>query len=545
MSKSNFSVIIVPIFSLLLIAFFSPDNVKTEATTNNDYYQLVNLYKEFREFVKPIIINGMPNYSAASIKKHREKLKKFKNRLADIDPSGWPVSKQVDYHLVRAEMNGLDFYHRVLRPWSRNPAFYDLDLLTRGFSHYGLSKAFKMPLSEGTLNELKIKLQAIPKFLDQAKKNLTEMVDLSRLAIYNKQREKAMLIELTNKLAKYHPDLVPDGEKAQISVDNYIKWIKKNKNKMKKYVGVGKENYNWWLKNVWLLPYTWEECLTIEKREYERAISTLKFFENKNRKLPSLAPVKTEEEFNRKWEEAEDFLLKFVRKEEIFTFPDYLQPIGPEPFKTWASNPGRKGVVNDFFEQLGDRDPMTEIIHNTTGHNFDELRSRRDNRPIRGVQRLFGVDRVRSEGVAFGLEEFLMHAGLFDKRARGEEIVAIAMAYRAVRGMADLKMHANEFTFDEACQFDVNWCPRGWAHKFSFTMMAHKGGTPNMPGNEISYLIGKIQIEKLIADRAMQLKDKFDLRQFFDKFFEAGMIPISLIRWEMTSYDDEIKKLWK
>jgi hypothetical protein len=28
------------------------------------------------------------------------------------------------WHLVRAEMNGLDFDHRVLRPWASNPAFY-------------------------------------------------------------------------------------------------------------------------------------------------------------------------------------------------------------------------------------------------------------------------------------------------------------------------------------------------------------------------------------------------------------------------------------
>jgi hypothetical protein len=30
----------------------------------------------------------------------------------------------VDWNLVRAEMNGLDFDHRVLKPWANNPAFY-------------------------------------------------------------------------------------------------------------------------------------------------------------------------------------------------------------------------------------------------------------------------------------------------------------------------------------------------------------------------------------------------------------------------------------
>ena len=38
----------------------------------------------------------------------------YQARLAAIDPSGWPIPQQVDYHVVRAEMNGLDFDHRVL-----------------------------------------------------------------------------------------------------------------------------------------------------------------------------------------------------------------------------------------------------------------------------------------------------------------------------------------------------------------------------------------------------------------------------------------------
>jgi uncharacterized protein (DUF885 family) len=57
-------------------------------------------------------------------------------------------------------------------------------------------------------------------------------------------------------------------------------------------------------------------------------------------------------------------------------------------------------------------------------------------------------------------------------------------------------------------------------------------------------VVGKVQFMKLFRDRAKQLGDEFNLRQFMDEFLAAGMIPISLIRWEMTGYDDEIKELW-
>jgi uncharacterized protein (DUF885 family) len=48
---------------------------------------------------------------------------------------------------------------------------------------------------------------------------------------------------------------------------------------------------------------------------------------------------------------------------------------------------------------------------------------------------------------------------------------------------------------------------------------------------------------KLFRDRAKQLGDEFKLNQFLDDFLATGFIPISLVRWEMTGLDDEIKEL--
>jgi len=45
---------------------------------------------------------------------------------------------------------------------------------------------------------------------------------------------------------------------------------------------------------------------------------------------------------------------------------------------------------------------------------------------------------------------------------------------------------------------------------------------------------GKYLIDELIKDRAHQLGDGFTLRKFFDEFNGAGVIPVSLIRWQLT-----------
>jgi len=49
-----------------------------------------------------------------------------------------------------------------------------------------------------------------------------------------------------------------------------------------------------------------------------------------------------------------------------------------------------------------------------------------------------------------------------------------------------------------------------------------------------SYLIGKQQIEMLLAARKKQLGDSFRMRQFMDSFNAAGLVPASLLRWELT-----------
>ena len=56
---------------------------------------------------------------------------------------------------------------------------------------------------------------------------------------------------------------------------------------------------------------------------------------------------------------------------------------------------------------------------------------------------------------------------------------------------------------------------------------------------------GKLQIWQSLADRKMQLKEKFDLREFHDQIITLGSVPLALLRWEMTGLDDEVKQMWE
>ena len=88
------------------------------------YDDLVTLFHDWRAFQQPVFREGVPDYTPAAMGEQQRRLPEFQGRLKAIDPGGWPVARQVDWRLVQAEMNGLDFDHRVLKPWARDPGFY-------------------------------------------------------------------------------------------------------------------------------------------------------------------------------------------------------------------------------------------------------------------------------------------------------------------------------------------------------------------------------------------------------------------------------------
>jgi len=117
------------------------------------------------------------------------------------------------------------------------------------------------------------------------------------------------------------------------------------------------------------------------------------------------------------------------------------------------------------------------------------------------------------------------------------------LAQRAARGLASLYAHANEFDIKQAKDFQVEWTPRGWMRPDLDLLHFEQQLYLRQPGYGTSYVTGKYLLDVLMKDRAKQLGDSFTTRRFFEEVNAAGMIPVSLIRWQLTGKDDEIKAL--
>jgi hypothetical protein len=167
-------------------------------------------------------------------KKHRG-LETYQARLAAIDPSAWPVEQQVDYHLVRAEMNGLDFNLRVLQPWARDPAFY-ASVWTyqsdtpahEGPTHHALVElwTYSFPLSAADEAKLAAELRTIPPLLAQARENLVGNArELWQAGIGNIRDQADALADLEARTAGDGPELRSAIQAARAASLSFAEWL--------------------------------------------------------------------------------------------------------------------------------------------------------------------------------------------------------------------------------------------------------------------------------------------------------------------------------
>jgi hypothetical protein len=516
---------------------------------SDNYQELIDLFTEFKQFNIPSLKDGIVDYSEIKVKAKYDELKVFQKRLESIDTADWSVTEQVDFYLLKTEMNGMDFQYRVLHPWKSNPNFY---LQNMPLAEY----ADDYPTSEEGKKEIVKSLKLISLHFDQARENMQDISnvsgDLAKIAIRTLEKYNPF-DHLVKKLVAHNPELDRDKAKAKESMDNYLFWMKQNLDLMTRPAGIGKENYNWLLKNVFLMPYNWEDCLRIVELEDNRVISFRELEKNRNRNLSELVPVNSQQGYRDSYINSISTVMNFLKEENIMTVQDYLTPDGY--IKNRGQGMDKYSLTmpwpehHDYFFNFSLRESLMEETHEMVGHHFDVLRSQEDNRIIRGTwehEGPYNAAVFRNEGFAFALEELLMHAGYLDSRPRrAREIAYEQAAFRTVRAMSDIKMHANEWNLDEATNYCVETAPNGHLLKESFHLWYELETTLSQVGWHMAMVVGKVYFMKTVRDVKKQMGDDFVLKNFMDNYLAAGMIPPSLIRWEMTGLDDEIKELNK
>ncbi len=521
----------------------------TPPPRSTDYGELLRLFEDWRTFERPPLRDDAPDYGAARMADAHVAWRTLRDRLHAIDPSGWPVEQQVDWHLVRAELNGFDFDCRVMRPWARDPAFYQQVWTHQsdtpaheGPCNHALVElwTYAFPLSPADAGRLAKELRGIPPLLRQAQANLTGNARDLWIAGTRTMRQQVIALRVLGGQLGADADLELRAAltEAQRSTQAFVAWLDQQAPSKTGPSGIGKDDYTWCLQNVHLVPMTWEDEERLLQRELDRAWTNLRLEEHRNRRLPESRDAGTPAEYDALADEGVRRLMAFVGEHDVLDVTANMEPALRAHLGAFVP-PGQR----NFFAIAMHFDPVTLYTH---FYHWWDLARRRDDphpSPVRRGPLLYNIFDSRAEGLATGVEEMFLHAGLYDDRPRSREIVWIMLAQRAARGLGSLRAHANELTMAEAGTIHVDWTPRGWMKREPELLRFEQHLYLRQPGYGTSYVTGKYLTERLVAAFAQQREQRgepFSLRGFLAQVNACGVVPVSLIHWQLTGRGDQV-----
>lgn len=482
--------------------------------------------------------------TAESIAARADAAAALRTRLEALDPQGWSVAGKVDYLVVWAQLNGVDFEHRVTRPWQQDPIVYHSLVQRVPYT--------ELPAEGEAAERFAARLRAVPAIVERAKANLTEPLgELADLALFHLENfdgvgqgqpyrddppggTLAWYDDLCARVSQRAPSENGACDAARDAVVSFRDWLRSERPSMKASAGIGAENLEWYVRNVRLLPFSAAEMTLLGKREYHRYHAAYQIARNRNGSLPELELTKSREQHEQRTREAERQIRALVEAQQLMTFPEET----PEEFDTDTFWSPRAATDRHFWEELQFRNALNNHIHaSVPGHRFDGVVARGVENPIRRRSR----DSSRAEGWATYLEEMFLLAGLTRDVPRADELFYVALMKRASRIYAEFGMHGGTLSLDEANETMIDTVPFMEEDLGRYDLE----GYLRRPGSGSGYIIGKIQLEQLLSERALQLGEDFELGAFHDEVLRAGWIPFTLLRWELLGTSDEVAPLWK
>jgi hypothetical protein len=488
-----------------------------------------------------------PDWSKESIARQRDELAAFEKRWKEMDAGRWAIARQVDYRLIGSALARVGWELYVTNSWKRNPDFYIDQTLGAVFDRLLQPPPFDAARS----GEILRRMRAIPGIIGDAKVNLDlPALPFAELAIAHLKDVRPRLGETVREL-KPRLDATAAAEidgatgKAIEALESYRAWLADRLKTLPKGTSIGRKDYAFFLKSVALMPYTPEQVLAMGEQEWGRAVAFESYERQRDAGLPELALPASQAEQMALEKRDEAAFRKYLDEKGFLSFPAWLQHYWNEPLPAYLKPLSALGVTDDLTGPARLKDNAVSYIQNPSPTlGYFALATARDPRVMiahEGVHfyqlalswahadtiRRHYYDSGANEGIGFYAEEMALQAGLFDDSPRSREIIYSFMRLRALRVIVDVKLALGDFTIDQAAEYLQKTVPMD-----SATAHDEAAFFASMPGQAISYQIGKLQIMQMLADARRTQGDKFNLRAFHDFVWKNGNVPISMQRWE-------------
>ncbi|MCF6506813.1 DUF885 domain-containing protein [Blastococcus sp. MG754426] len=501
----------------------------------------------------------LPQFSAAAVEEKRRRAAEFRARWEGLDVSSAPVPVQVDHRLLGSALARVTWDLDVLRNWERDAVL----LVGQVLGPYFDLLLRPPPFDAATRGSLQAVLDAVPAQVAVARENL------ARAGAGPLARAAARLLgdieeALPTSVAglREHLDagqfdaLARAAGTAVRSLVELREWLWSAAPGMTTTVGVGREAFVWFLRHVALTPAEPEALVAAAQQEYDRAVVWETLERNRNREVPLPAlPVTAEEQVARQARDARQ-VRDFYEREGLLSQPPTLRDYLTAPLPAYLRPIQWLGVTDDltfegrlhedgvsytpdpgpalpYFYAANARDPRLGIVHE--GAHYQQLAlSWAHPDPLR--RRYY--DSIPNEGIAFYNEELMLQAGLFDDAPHSRQVVHNFNRLRALRVIVDVNLATGAWGVDEAVAAFVDRVPMDEETAFEETASYAAN-----PGHAMTYLVGKREILRMLADAVARLGDSFSLRAFHDHVWLNGNVPFSLQRWELLGDRSDVDAL--
>jgi uncharacterized protein (DUF885 family) len=547
------------ILSLILLTFVSFTPLK--AQTPSDLKRIAEEYYRWRNQNLPVASSDMglhtwddklTDYSLSAVLARRLYVTDLLNKVRKVPADSWSKDDRIDWLLFRSQLEGIAFFNRVMDSEATDPQLYVNECGSGIFSL--LKKEYDAPRVRALAATARLK--QMPFMIEKAKSNLTRPVQLyARLAIDSARSIDGLFNDSLMTLAK---DLSPAEKNALVtardaalkSIHGFADWLEQRLPGMVPFKPMGLENYNYLLKNVYLLPLDAGQVDMLGQTELARYRALESLLSNPALADPDPARSKSiptdQQDFLKKYESRQTEMIDFLKSRKLVTIPSHVGAFQirqlPEAFK--PTSPG--GFMNPPGVYDKDNSGFYFIpTYNPASKNFYIRAAIEDPRPILGHEGIPGhflqlsianhvaneIRRQHSDGIiiegwALYTEEMLMRTGFYPDNSAAQGQILRLSRYRAARIGVDVNLHTGKWTFDQAVKYfmEAGGLDREAAE-------GEAAGAASMPTQKITYITGKWQIMRLLGRYRDKRGASFQLGQFHDDLLKNGSLPLSIVEW--------------
>lgn len=491
-----------------------------------------------------------PEVEAALAVQRRDELGAFAAELALIRPD--EVPDRVDHRLLRSAIARVHWESDVLR----------MRGIPRFWTDQALGPVFDVLLRPGVdaarIAEVTRLLRAVPGTLAHAPAALRAPArEFAGLAVAELDGIAGRVEACAQALAVIHPpaaaELTSAAAEAGGALEQFGGWLAGRLAELPPAVPVGRERYEWFLREVACVPLGVAEIGVIGRREYERAVWLELLHATRNRDvpvpdLPADVDLQVEAEAEDE-QQVRDFYVRqglLSQPDELrhylnLPMPDYLEPLrflGVSDDLTGPHRLTENGVSYvpapapglPYFYAANARDPRAGILHE--GAHYQQLAlAWRNPRPVRRHY----YDSGANEGIAFYNEEMMLVSGLVDDAPHTRTVLCNFMRLRALRVTTDVGLATGALSITDAAADLAARVPMDEA-----TAREEAAFFAESPGQALTYQIGKTQLIALLADAVRVRGADLDLRALHDAIWVNGNVPVALLRWELLGLTDEL-----